>query len=592
MSGGAKEKRRRDAEIVNRQAAKHRKYRIAAVAAAVLVVILALFLFNNSEETRYGQYRQQAAESYQNGDYDQALSALRKAVAIQPSEECLMLMADCYEAQENWELALETLRRMDRNDPSVKSRIDALEQRRQQQQAEGMRMVAGVNYAAAATELNLDGQELGDGVLQELRQLHALTRLSLADNRLQDLTPLEDLGGLTALNLEGNEIRDLTALGKLSNLRSLSLDRNPVEDFSPLYSLSELNTLSLCGIELDSETLEELSSHLPRCAILTDGTRADQQNICLSGVRFNTGATQLDLSGLGLREIWCLSLCTELRVLNLSDNEISDLSPLMNLQSLEQLRLDGNAVADLRPLMGIPALRRLSAARNNVTETNSVGSITGLTELDLSDNAIQDFSGLKKLQNIQILRLENTGIGDETLAIFYELGSLTRLALDRNDGLTADTVNGLKKELPRCSISHGDLVYIVELGGLSFRTDVDSLSIEGTELSDLFGLEKFTCLETLELGRNRIENISVLRDSQSRECLRSLNLSYNQISDLSPLSAMSALETLDLSGNRIESLRPLMQMTQLRHLRLTGNPLTEEQVYALRQALPECEIEF
>ena len=37
-------------------------------------------------------------------------------------------MADCYEAQGNLELALETLRQMDLGDPAVQERITALEQ--------------------------------------------------------------------------------------------------------------------------------------------------------------------------------------------------------------------------------------------------------------------------------------------------------------------------------------------------------------------------------------------------------------------------------------------------------------------------------
>ena len=129
---------------------RRRRTVIAAAAAVVLVLVLAQLLHGNSEERRYERYRQQAAASYQKGDYDQTLSDLRKAGAIRSSEDVLMLMADCYEAQGNWELALETLRRMDRNDTTVTERIAALEQRRLQQQGEGLRVIAGENFPATA----------------------------------------------------------------------------------------------------------------------------------------------------------------------------------------------------------------------------------------------------------------------------------------------------------------------------------------------------------------------------------------------------------------------------------------------------------
>ena len=100
-------------------AAKRRKTALAAASAAALVLILALALHGSAETRRYERYRRQAAECYQNGQYDQALSELRKAAAIRGSGDVLMLMAYCYEAQGNWDMALEVLRRMDRNDAAV-----------------------------------------------------------------------------------------------------------------------------------------------------------------------------------------------------------------------------------------------------------------------------------------------------------------------------------------------------------------------------------------------------------------------------------------------------------------------------------------
>lgn len=571
---------------------RNRKYRLAAVFAAALVALLALLLYDKSDAHRYQKYRQQATQSYQNGDYDSALSDLRRAAAIDPSQECLMLMADCYEAQENWDKALEILRQMDRNDAAVISRIAAVEQKRSQQQQEELRMVAGEGYPANTAELMLDGKNLGDGVLREVQQLHALTRLSLAENALQDLSALESLGGLSVLDLSGNEISDLTPLGKLSNLRSLNLDRNPIADLTALYGLQELSELSLRGITLAPEALDALSAALPRCAILSDGIRADGMSIRLSGVSFDSDAEVLILQGLGVRDIQCLRLCTQLKRLDLSDNEISDLSPLMNLQTLEQLQISGNQVSDLRPLIGMEKLVRVEAARNAVTETTTIGSMTGLVSLDLSDNPIGDFSGLRKLGNLQTLRLENTGIGDEDLPDLYELSRLGKLALDGNEGITDEAMSALRAALPGCKITHARLVYPVELGGLSFRSDETSLSIVGTELSDLGGFEKFDRLETVKLSQNRIESVSIFQYCYSREYIKSLDLSYNRIRELKGISALRALETLDLSGNQISSLEPLYRMTWLKTLHLDGNPLTEGQVEELRQALPDCDISF
>ena len=96
----------------------------------------------------------------------------------------------------------------------------------------------------------------------------------------------------------------------------------------------------------------------------------------------------------------------------------------------------------------------------------------------------------------------------------------------------------------------------------------------------------------MDLGRNRIENLSAFQNAYCREKIRTLDLSFNRIQDLSPLAALTGLESLDLRSNQITSLRPLLGMTWLKKLDLSGNPLTAEQVEELRRALPDCDIVF
>ena len=242
--------------------------------------------------------------------------------------------------------------------------------------------------------------------------------------------------------------------------------------------------------------------------------------------------------------------------------------------------------------MGLPALRHLAAANNSLSETSAVGAIPTLLSLDLSDNPIRDFSGLRKLGKLQTLSLENTGLRDTDLPLLYGMNRLYRLELDRNEGLSAEAMNQLKSKMPQCSIDYGTLVYTVELGGREYRSDAVSLCVEGTELESLFGLEKFYRLETVQLGKNMIEDLSAFQNTHCRDTIRTLDLSFNRIRSVSPLTALSSLEVLDLRGNQIDSLKPLMQMSQLKKLKLGGNPLTPEQIDELRRALPGCEIEF
>ena len=77
MKNAAQKKNSRSSEAPDRM--KGPRKIIFAAAAAALVLILALLLHGNTETSRYNRYRKQAAESYQAGDYDQALSDLLAA---------------------------------------------------------------------------------------------------------------------------------------------------------------------------------------------------------------------------------------------------------------------------------------------------------------------------------------------------------------------------------------------------------------------------------------------------------------------------------------------------------------------------------
>ena len=94
----------------------------------------------------------------------------------------------------------------------------------------------------------------------------------------------------------------------------------------------------------------------------------------------------------------------------------------------------------------------------------------------------------------------------------------------------------------------------------------------------------------VDLSGNDLYNVIQLQFSPCRLTLRSLNLSCNKLSDIGALSSLGAIEELDLSFNQIESVQALMKLTTLRRLDLTGNAVSEEDLAALRAALPDCKI--
>ena len=70
---------------------------LSAVAAALLLAVVAFALRRPIDEGVYETSMAKAVEAYENADLDNALRFLRRAAAVEETDECLKLMARCYE---------------------------------------------------------------------------------------------------------------------------------------------------------------------------------------------------------------------------------------------------------------------------------------------------------------------------------------------------------------------------------------------------------------------------------------------------------------------------------------------------------------
>jgi len=558
--------------------------------AAVMIIVLALLLMGAADKNRYNDYMEQALESYEQAKYDNSLRYLRKAIDIERSDEALLMMADCYEKQENYDKALEMLRMLDTREPEIAARVAELEKIREILAQKPKVIVAGGEYEPNTSSLTLDGKGIGSETLTEVVQLYALTSLSLENNTIEDISALKALPGLTSLNLSGNKIKDISPLSELTGLRVLFLDYNELSDFTPLYKLTNLTNLSIKGAGITESQLTELSNALPNCAIHSDTPIEDVLDISVGGVTFKSDVTELNLSGLGIRDIGALSSCKELVTLDLSNNEIVDLYALMNMPKLEKLNISGNQVIDLRPLMGLATLKVVDASDNLVQSTVPLGSMASLSHLDLSGNPLTDFTGFEKLRALKSLKVKNVGLTDEGLESMGYLSSLVELNIEDNPAISGEAVDAMMARIEGCVLTNSPLVYHVEIGGQRVRTDITELDLSATGISDISALAKLGNLEVLRLSNNDISNLYIFEQTNSRMTLKELYLNGNVIEDISALGYMPNLEVLDISNNMIGSVLPLVNLTNLRELYLSGNNVPADQIERLRNTLIYCEI--
>lgn len=88
---------------------------------------------------------------------------------------------------------------------------------------------------------------------------------------------------------------------------------------------------------------------------------------------------------------------------------IGGLEAFVNLESLD---LSFNEVTDISPLRGLKKLTSLSLGGNPVHDIAPLAELTNLKALILSGCKAQDYSPLSKLSNLQLLKLDNAAITD------------------------------------------------------------------------------------------------------------------------------------------------------------------------------------
>ena len=546
---------------------KKRVIIICGIAVAVLALMLVgtLLLKNSAQNKEYEQAYKQAQLLYYDGKYDEALEQLRNAMAIDKTDDCLLLMSQCYEAKYDYVNAIAILESSSSGSDVIKKRIEFLKEAKDRYESGQVVLICGEQYDIKTTVLDLSGKGIHSGRLSDIGRLTELTSLKLANNEITELEFLTPLEKLVSLDLSNNQITDITPLAQLKKLRTLHLDNNDIRDFSPLYDLSELTMLTIGGIEVSQSQIKELKTRLPGCLIYNDEANTDIVEVHLGGKTFKSDVTKLDLSDCSITDLSALSVCTRLEELRLSGNYIRDIGPLLDIPKLRVLDLSNNMISDIRPLMSMTTLEHLNLAGNKISSITALSQLKQLKELVLHGNDIDGTQNLAKLSALKILGLKDTGISDADLERLYNLKNLTVLALENNPDITESGVNQLKKKLPQCKVTHSEFEKKIVLGGKEFSASTESVDASSLGISDI----------SAATGFKRV---------------RHLDLSNNVISSVTALSSLKTLETLDLSDNNIGDVSPLYSLKNLKMLHIEQNGLSAEQVSELRAALPDCTI--
>ena len=254
--------------------------------------------------------------------------------------------------------------------------------------------------------------------------------------------------------------------------------------------------------------------------------------------------------------------------LNQNNEDLTDLSPLSGMTNLKVLYLSNNKISDISALSGLTNLEELYLWKNSISDISPLSSLTKLKYLDIFTNSISDISHLRGLTKLWYLDLSDNDISDLT-PLSSGFAGLSYLYLSENNISDLSSLSSLTK-LADLYLHDNP---ISDLSTLSSMTDLQALSVGGTSVTDISALSSLTSLRSFYLYGTSVTDISAL---SSMTKLIVLTLTDNKsLSDLSPLTTLlPKLLQISLTHNNISDVSALSGLSEkVEIFELRGNPI-------------------
>ncbi|MBC7569567.1 MAG: leucine-rich repeat domain-containing protein [Spirosoma sp.] len=163
-----------------------------------------------------------------------------------------------------------------------------------------------------------------------------------------------------------------------------------------------------------------------------------------------------------------------MQTLDLSYNQITDISFLASLTRLQTLYLSDNQITDISFLASLTTLQTVNLSDNQITDYSFLASLTRLQALDLSYNQITDISFLASLTTLQTLDLSNNQITDiSSLLPFLQIENPLPVSLNRGDDINKLNLYDNPVNIPPLEI--------VQQGNAAILNYFDDLEKQGRE---------------------------------------------------------------------------------------------------------------
>lgn len=319
----------------------------------------------------------------------------------------------------------------------------------------------------------------------------------------------------------------------------------------------------------------------------------------LNGLDIFYNISVIDLSDNNITNVSVLTNFKRLYSINLSNNKVTDVSALKDLENLESINLSGNN--NVNGYEQLDNLYQINLSNTNLSTLNNISNNERLSQLDLSNNTQLDYNSLKLPKNISYLVLDNTNFKNNNLSNLKNLYSLSI----KNNGLkNLDSLRNIKS-LTSLDVSNNEITNFSALTEIFGKSDDEdaisededygyygytSLIAKENNISDISIINNIK-VDSVDLSNNKITDLSALDNNK----IKMIRLSYNKIekgikslknvntiyldhcgiSNIDDFSFLEKTDCLVLDDNDITNFKNLKNMNQLTSLSINNNKITD-----------------
>lgn len=228
---------------------------------------------------------------------------------------------------------------------------------------------------------------------------------------------------------------------------------------------------------------------------------------------------------------------TGLRELALDVHCVTDLSVLKDMP-LEKLCLKNCSLDSLSSLPALEDLKMLDVADNPLTDISILAQYPDLEHLNLMNTSVSDIHVLEG-SKLRYLDCCYTGVTD--YSVVATLDSLINFRISNGNAQTIAFINELTN-LEALTLNESSISSLDEIDRL---TRLESLDLSGCRnMTSLDGVERFPSLDYISIASSEVTDLTPLTELKKLRCLEA---SYAPLEDFTPLENCPRLDSLYLN---------------------------------------------